>query len=796
MARGKDFYDISWGFTNDLDIGITLPAGKVPYGNFKICSKTGNHYWQVYANCENYTLLRYGVYLDDYSGHSVKVMTLTFNNPDRHGMTGWNQTSTATIDRANTVNFVGKLKVRAECEIGPGKKFLELNSAVLWFEVDIGDPVLPVTVNAGTGGSCTANVASAAPGATVTLQPVPATGYQLSGYTSNPAVQIIGNRFTMPSSAITVTASFTKITYSVTVKSATGGSCTASRSTAQMGDTVTLAATPQTGYQLSGYTITPSVTVTNNSFTMPAGNVTITPVFTKIQYTVTVAAGTGGTLKASSAQAAYGDTVALTPTPDTGYQLSGYTSSPPLTITNNRFVMPAGNVTVTATFSKIGYTITSAANPEEGGTVTISRGRSMETVANYGDAITVNQTPNTGYAFKSWTTSPAGLISGSGFTMPAKNVAVTANYYQLSTPRLNKTSMDGGSTVTMTITTESAEYSHKYRLSFGTGMETELTSVAAGVTSVNISVPLEWSAQIPNDTSKSQGTLLLETYVGSTKIGERTISGLTYTVPATVKPTIGTITTSIERTIDNVTYPNIGDYYVQNHSGVRVQTTASGAQSSTITQLTVSIGGYSGNKFNTTVQTGSIDFTSGLLPTAGALTISVSVTDSRGRTNMATATITVSEYRKPAGSLDVYRVDADGVRDDMGTYGKYELNKSYTQLGSNALTWTLSYSGGSASSPADTGDLLPGDRKTFAQTNEYLFTLTLTDSMGETTVITDKLPSARFIFACDSSGNRIGIMKFPSENIPSGKARTLEISADTQIYIGSMTLEDYIQSLI
>lgn len=796
MARGKDFYDISWGFTNDLDIGITLPAGKVPYGNFKICSKTGNHYWQVYANCENYPLLRYGVYLDDYSGHSVKVMTLTFNNPDRHGMTGWNQTSTATIDRANTVNFVGKLKVRAECEIGPGKKYLELNSAVLWFEVDVGDPVLPVTVNAGTGGSCTANVSSAAPGATVTLQPVPATGYQLSGYSSSPSVTITNNRFTMPSSAITVTASFTKITYSVTVKSATGGTCTASRATAQMGDTVTLTATPQTGYQLSGYTITPSVTVTNNSFTMPAGNVTITPVFTKIQYTVTVSAGTGGTLKAGSAKATYGDTVTLTPTPNTGYQLSGYTTSPTLTITNNRFVMPAGNVSITATFSKINYTIAKATNPAGAGSVSVIKNSAEATAAQYGDSLAVSQTPAAGYAFKEWTSSPSGLIASNAFTMPAQNVTVTANYYQLSSPWLNKKSMDGGTTVTMNINSESAEYTHKYKLSFGTGMETELTDVAAGVSSVSISVPLEWSAQIPNDTSKTQGTLTLETYVGGTKIGERTITGLTYTVPATVKPTIGTITTSIERTIDNVTYPNIGDYYVQNHSGVRVQTTASGAQSSTITQLTVSIGGYSGNKFNKTVQTGSIDFTSGLLPTAGALTISVSVTDSRGRTSIQTATITVSAYSKPAGSLDTWRVDANGDRDDMGTYGKYELNKSYTQLGSNALTWTLSYSGGSASSPANTGNLLPGDRKTFAQTNEYLFTLTLTDSMGETTVITDKLPSARFIFAVDSSGNRIGIMKFPSENIPSGKARTLEISADTQIYIGSMTLEDYIQSLI
>ena len=74
-------------------------------------------------------------------------------------------------------------------------------------------------------------------------------------------------------------------------------------------------------------------------------------------------------------------------------------------------------------------------------------------------------------------------------------------------------------------------------------------------------------------------------------------------------------------------------------------------------------------------------------------------------------------------------------------------------------------------------------------------TLTLADGL-ETTVITARIPSARFVLAFDSSGNKIGVMKFPNKAIPTGKARTFEFSDDTQIYIGNDTLEDYILSII
>jgi hypothetical protein len=437
------------------------------------------------------------------------------------------------------------------------------------------------------------------------------------------------------------------------------------------------------------------------------------------------------------------------------------------------------------------YTITTKVSPTGAGTLTASKASAAA-----GETITLSRTDATGYWFSWYKTSPTVTISSGSFTMPAGNITITAMYRKRSTAELNRTDLEGGGTAVLTIHPDKMEYTHKYKLSFGTGMETDWIDVAAGVTSVSVSIPLSWSAEIPNQGSKTGGTMQVKTYYDIHELGTYTISGLTYIVPANVLPEVGTITASIVRTIGGTTYANVGDYYIQNHCGVRIQAAAQGAQGSTVESMTVSISGYTGSGYTTTVLAASVDWTSALLSIAGTATITVIATDSRGRTGSATATITVSAYSAPAGSIAVRRVDVNGDDDDMGTYGKYAISKSYTQIGTNALTVTISYSSGSVVNPAaDSGDIFPGNRQTFPATGEYTFTLTLADLL-ETTVITAKMPSARFIIYADSTGNKLGFMKAANKSIPAGKARTIEFSADSQIYIGDVTLEQYIQDII
>ena len=76
--------------------------------------------------------------------------------------------------------------------------------------------------------------------------------------------------------------------YTVTVNSATNGTVTANKTTnVAQGETVTLTVTPAIGYELGTLTVKDAsdnnVTVTDNTFTMPASNVTVSATFTAIE---------------------------------------------------------------------------------------------------------------------------------------------------------------------------------------------------------------------------------------------------------------------------------------------------------------------------------------------------------------------------------------------------------------------------------------------------------------------------------------------------------------------------------
>ena len=519
-------------------------------------------------------------------------------------------------------------------------------------------------------------------------------------------------------------------------------------------------------------------------------------------YPVTVSSQTGGSCTASHTKAEPGTTVTIYPTPNTGYQYAGYTLNG-TNRTATTFTMPSSEAVVVCKFEKKVYTITRKTKPTGAGTVTAS-----SATASYGDQITLGQTPATGYQFSSWTTSPSVTVNSQGkFSMPNSNITVTANYKKRSTGTLSKTTFEGGETITLTISSESSAYTHKYQIDFSsvvTGMVTTEATVAAGVTSVSITIPEGWSDLLPSLTSKTGGKLVLKTYSGSSQVATSyEITGLTYNVPASVVPTLTDPVTEIVRTFGTTTYANVDEtisgvtvpHYVQGHCGVRITATAAGAHSSTIQTTVVQIAGYTGAGYYKTATGGSLDFSSDILFLAGQTPITVTTTDSRGRTTTTTVTVNVEAYNNPSGSLTVWRVNQQGDDDPNGLYGEYSLTKSYSQIGTNALTAVLSCSRGTKTNPPNSGDIFPNDRKTFTETEEFIITLTLTDAF-ETTVIEAKLTTARYVIFINSTGKSIGFMKATTKSPPAGKETTFELPANCQVYIGDDTLEDYIESIV
>jgi len=187
--------------------------------------------------------------------------------------------------------------------------------------------------------------------------------------------------------------------------------------------TVMLSQKPANCYNFGSWS-SPDVTITNNSFTMPAKNVSVTANYTIRQYTVSAAPNNTsyGTVTGSNTYDC-GSTATLTAVPNTGYTFEGwYESGSQVSTTATYTFTVSDNRTLEARFSAIPYTITVNKNPAVGGSPTAT-----PNLAYVGQTVTLTANPDSCYNFSSWTVS-AGTLSGNTLTMPAQNVTVTANY--------------------------------------------------------------------------------------------------------------------------------------------------------------------------------------------------------------------------------------------------------------------------------------------------------------------------------------------------------------------------------
>ena len=150
--------------------------------------------------------------------------------------------------------------------------------------------------------------------------------------------------------------------YTITLPAATAqGSVTSDVATALPGTLVTLTPTAGEGYLLAGVTVMNGeneVALSEDyKFTMPAGNVTVSATFVSASalYNVEVATNLEhGQIVADLIKAKYNDIVTISVAPEAGYELDVLTvmkGETPIAVSDDyKFTMPAGNVSVTATF--------------------------------------------------------------------------------------------------------------------------------------------------------------------------------------------------------------------------------------------------------------------------------------------------------------------------------------------------------------------------------------------------------------------------------------------------------------
>ena len=148
--------------------------------------------------------------------------------------------------------------------------------------------------------------------------------------------------------------------YAVTVRDDGHGTGSADPASATAGTEITLTATPNAGYHFKEWQVmSGDVTVKNDKFTMPSGNVEIKAIFeedappTPTEYTVTVKTDGNGTASASHVKAVVGTEITLTATPNAGYHFKEWqVMSGDVTVRGDKFTMPGSNVEVKAIFEE------------------------------------------------------------------------------------------------------------------------------------------------------------------------------------------------------------------------------------------------------------------------------------------------------------------------------------------------------------------------------------------------------------------------------------------------------------
>lgn len=225
-----------------------------------------------------------------------------------------------------------------------------------------------------------------------------------------------------------------------------------------------------------------------------------------------------------------------------------------------------------------------------------------------------------------------------------------------------------GDTLTVTTPAAAATLTHDLAYSFAGG---DYVHLATGVgASYSWQLPMTLARSIP---SKTSGALVIRctTRAGSTVIGTRSVS-LTACVPESAVPTVSAQWEDASGAKETM------GVYVQNVSRLAVTVSAGGSWGSTVT--------------GTAMTLGASPYYGGVLTAPGELTLTVTVTDSRGRTATAAYPISVAAYSAPQVSVNASRCREDGTPDDTGDHAILTVTGRVTPVdGKNTaslgLTW-------------------------------------------------------------------------------------------------------------
>ena len=326
----------------------------------------------------------------------------------------------------------------------------------------------------------------------------------------------------------------------------------------------------------------------------------------------------------------------------------------------------------------------------------------------------------------------SGGISGTSFTSTSCGSGVHLDTIpRASGMGLSSYNIAAGDNVTVSIDAHNSSFSHLIDVYYCN--QTKEVAVAAGLTSATVTLDKSWVTKTPNQAG-TWGRVRVTTKSGDTVIGYAE-QKFTLTIPYDVKPSLTAPTLT-----DSTKAYSVLNAFAANYSKVTVATTASVykdddfTDTATISSVTAN---YNGQNYDTS--SGSFTF---VPSTVGTSDMTITVTDSRGKTATQTVSVPVVAYTLPTVTLSAsrYSDSAGTTADDTGAYAKVTAvcTLDTTDVTGNSASITLKYKevDGTDWDTVDMGTITAGSTLSAvipaSDTKAYTLIATISDKIATT----------------------------------------------------------------
>lgn len=334
-----------------------------------------------------------------------------------------------------------------------------------------------------------------------------------------------------------------------------------------------------------------------------------------------------------------------------------------------------------------------------------------------------------------------------------------------SQPSVSSSSVNLGSAVTINTNRASSSFTHT--ITYSIGSLSNQTSGLSASTGVGASCTFTPPASLANQfTSSTSGTITItcKTYNGSTLLGTKTCTLTVKTIDnATYRPTISLGVTATNQ---------FNGKYLNKVSGVTITATNSTKYGASVSSYIITGGSKSSSNASLVVNPVNISMSSA----TQSVTVTGTVTDSRGYKGTGTTSVTIYRYNTPQiTAYSIARCNSAGDVLTNGTYAKVGLTYTYQNDGySNSLSvhkiningtdYTITTTETTANGVVTgTGTAIVGGGS-LSINRTYSYSITCTDAVGQTTSVNGVLQTSSRIINVRPGGEGIAFGKFAEQD--------------------------------